>query len=150
MALQEWLLCRTGTRLCAVPLSYVAETMRILPIRPISGAPHFVSGVAIIRGSPVPVVDTASLLDENGFPSQRLVTLDLDDRQVALAVGDVLAVRSIAQHASDALPPLLQAASNDAVQAIRILDNELLIFLEVSRLLTDSVLNDVVAPGLVS
>jgi purine-binding chemotaxis protein CheW len=124
--------------------------MRALPIRPIAGAPRFISGVAIIRGSPVPVVDAALLLGEDERILRRLVTLDTGDRPVALAVGDVLGVRLIETAASDELPPLLRAVDGDAVRAIRVLDNELLLLLRTSRLVPEGVLKDLDTPGAAS
>ena len=51
------LIVMAGARACAIPLDYVAETMRPLPIEPVAGTPGFVRGVSVIRGAPTPVVD---------------------------------------------------------------------------------------------
>ena len=51
------LVCRVATRICALPVGVVIETLRPLPLEPIAGAPAFVTGPAIIRGEPVPVVE---------------------------------------------------------------------------------------------
>ena len=66
-----------GTRVCAFPLHYVAETMRPLPIQPVAGTPDCVRGVSVIRGTPTPVVDLKALLDngENCPSYGRFVTL---------------------------------------------------------------------------
>ena len=64
----SWLLCRAGARLCALPLQNVMETMRLLPIEPVAGAPRSVLGLCPIRGAPVPVVDLQSLLAEPEAP----------------------------------------------------------------------------------
>src|SRR5688572_15607941 len=57
-----WLICRVSTRVCALPLDAVVETMRPLVVEPVAGAPGFVSGLSIVRGEPIPVVDAARLL----------------------------------------------------------------------------------------
>jgi purine-binding chemotaxis protein CheW len=134
-----WLLCRLGTRLCALRLEHVAETMRVLPIEPLVGAPRFVSGLCMIRGSPTPVVEAGSLLDEKTEP-RRLVTLAVGSRRVALAVDRVLGVRTIAAAALSELPPLLQGAAGDVVSAIGMLDAELLFVLSAARLATHALL----------
>jgi purine-binding chemotaxis protein CheW len=134
-----WLLCRLGTRLCALRLADVAETMRVLPIEPLVGAPRFVCGLCMIRGSPIPVVEAGPLLDEKTEP-RRLVTLAVGSRRVALAVDSVLGVRIIAAAAISELPPLLQGAAGDVVSAIGTLDAELLFVLSAARLATHALL----------
>jgi purine-binding chemotaxis protein CheW len=62
LAATSFLLCRGSSRLCALPLDSVAETMRPLPIEVLPGCPPFVRGVAVIRGRPTPVADLGVLL----------------------------------------------------------------------------------------
>ena len=135
------LLVRVGRQLCALPLQHIAETMRPQPVREIAGVPRFVRGVAVIRGIPVPVVDAASALC-GGEPSShvtRFVALKTADRRVALAVDQVVGVRQIdRQHLSE-LPPLLSAASEQAVSAIGTLDGELLMVLRSGKFVPDVV-----------
>ena len=80
------LICRVHGRLCALPLWHVTETMRPLPIEVVAGTPHFVLGLAVIRGAPVPVVDAARLLGEADAPSGRWIALTAGSHPVALAV----------------------------------------------------------------
>ena len=129
-----WLLCRLGTHLCALPLENVVEAMRPLPIEPLVGAPRFVQGLSIVRGSPVPVVDAASLFDAREVESQRWVTIRTGDRLVALAVDSVLGIRSIGSSSSKELPPLLREADGEIISAIGTLDAELLLFLSAARI----------------
>jgi purine-binding chemotaxis protein CheW len=133
----SWVVCRTGPHLCALPLENVVETMRPLPVERIARAPRFVRGLSIIRGVPLPIVDTGSLFGESHSEPQRLVTVRVGDRLIALGVDSVLGVRSISGSASTALPPLLRDADGDVVSAIGILDAELLLFLQTARILPD-------------
>lgn len=115
-------------RMCAVPLAHVVETMRPLPTEAISGVPSFVLGVAIVRGIPTPVVDLGAVL---GAPSEqrgeRFVTLRTGNRQIALLVTTVLGIRDLdTLTATQELPPLLQGASQDAIERIGTLDERLL------------------------
>jgi purine-binding chemotaxis protein CheW len=123
-------------------LNHVIEIMRVLPVEAISGAPHFVRGLSIIRGSPVPVVDTGKLFGEQGTPSARLVTIRVGDRTVALAVDEVLGVRAIETDVVVALPPLLRDAGGDALSAIGTLDAELLLFMNAARIVPDALFDD--------
>lgn len=144
--LQGWLLFRAGARLCAVPLSCVSETMRVLPIERAEGA-GFILGVSNIRGVPVPVVDAGGLFGAPGTGGRRLVTIDVGARMVALAVDDVVGVIAIAEDVLAGLPPLLREAVGDAVRAIGVLDGELLVHLEASRLVPDDLLRNLDLTG---
>jgi purine-binding chemotaxis protein CheW len=157
-----YLLCRAGRHLCALPMRQTIETMRILAIETLSGAPDFVRGLSVIRGTAVPVIDLPRLLNagetkiietgtgETGTvetQAQRLVTINIGDRVVALLVDRVLSVRSIAASSVSALPPLMREAASEAVSAIGILDTELLFFLNNLRILSESILNAPQAAG---
>src|SRR5271154_5794476 len=99
-----FLLCRIGSRIGALALRDVRETMRPLPIEPLTGMPAFVLGVAIVRGFPAPIVDAVRLLNPSvststpsiSSPSARFVSLRLGERTAVLAVDAVLHIRSLA------------------------------------------------------
>jgi purine-binding chemotaxis protein CheW len=113
--------------------------MRPLPIALLK-APSFVQGLSIIRGAPTPVVDAGALLGATDAPrSTRLVVLQLDGRRVALAVEEVLGVRTIPGASLDELPPLLRDASREVVSAVGALDAELIVVLHASHLIPESV-----------
>ena len=132
-----WLLCRqTGWRV-ALPVNQVIETMRPLPLEPVSGMPSFVLGLAIVRGAPVPAVDVGILLGRDRQTARRWVTVRAGERSVALAVESVEGVRDLPESSFDAVPPLLRAASENVVAAIGTLDVQLLVALEGTRLFTD-------------
>lgn len=144
-----WLLCRIGSLLCALPLAHVVEIMRVRPIDPVSGAPPFVCGLSIIRGTPIPVIDVARLLGVQTALSQRLVTVKAGARVVALAVEGVLGVRSIvATGYTEPLPPLLQEAMSDMVSAISRLDADLLVFLNTARIVSEVLFEHLGKPGI--
>ena len=128
------LLCRVGSRLCALPLQHVLETLRPLPVEPLSGAPEQVLGIALIRGVAQPVVDVARLLGEPDAQVTRYITILVGERRVALAVGAVLGTRPLMKDAWQQLPPLLRHAGQEAVAALGELDAELLLVLDSARL----------------
>jgi purine-binding chemotaxis protein CheW len=123
------LLVRVQNLVCALPLANIVETMRPLPIEPIAGVPLFVRGVSIIRGVPTPVVDLGLVLGTSGGVAGRFVSLRLGDRQVALSVDVVLGVRDLDASTIRELPPLLQEASKDLIDAIGTLDAQVLVVL---------------------
>jgi purine-binding chemotaxis protein CheW len=134
------LLCRVDTRLCALPLATVLETMRRLPIEPLAGAPAFVLGLSVIRGAPVPVIDLARLLaNASGADAERLVMVRTGVRQVALAVAAVIGIRALPAATAHELPPLMRETDAAPVSAIGALDTELLHVLQSVQLLPDEV-----------
>jgi purine-binding chemotaxis protein CheW len=144
---QCWLLCRAGAHLCAMPLDQVIEIMRMLPIEAVSGAPPYVRGLCIIRGTPVPVVDAGLLVGEQATRSARLVTIRAGSRTIALATETVLGVRAIGSEAFDLLPPLLRDAASETITAIGILDAELLFFLRTARMVPADLFDRLDADG---
>jgi len=136
---ERFLVCQVGTRRCALPIDHVTETMRALPCEPLAGAPAFVLGVAVVRGCAVPVVDAGLLLGATPVGGARFVSLAVEGRTVALAVDAVLGVTPMADDAVHQLPPLLEVATGAVIEALGVLDSELLIVLRESRLVPESV-----------
>ena len=96
-------------------------------------------GVSVIRGQVVPVLDLASLTGAGStFSAARYITLELERRQVALAVDEVIGVRSLAAAALDGVPPLLDGADALALAALTTLDAELLLVLQTGVLVPDA------------
>ena len=130
-----------GARACAFPLHHVAETMRPLPIEPVSVMPVFVRGVSVIRGAPTPVVDLKALLEngENSASFGRFVTLKLGDRQVAFGVDGVVGMRNLDSAQLGELPPMLRDVAANFVEAISTRDTRLLVVLHAARILPEDV-----------
>ncbi len=115
---------------CAVPLTHVIETMRALPVEPISGVPSFVRGISIIRGIPTPVIDLGAVVGTPSEGAERFVTLRVGEKQVALSVNTVLGIRDLGGVVTmRELPPLLQRASKDVIETIGTLDEQVLMIL---------------------
>ncbi len=133
------LLCRSGQRLYALPLIHVQEIMRALPVDPVPAMPDFLLGLALIRGAAVPVVDCARLIGA-GTPAQvsRYVALAVGERQLALAVDAVVGVRMLSAAMLADIAPLLDGADAGLVQAIATQDAELLMVLQASRLVPET------------
>lgn len=134
-----FLLFRVGQRLCSLPLRHVIEVMRPLPVEPIAGAPTGVSGVAVIRGMPLPVLDLATVLDGADHPATRFITVKTGTHSVALAVASVAGLRHLSIDTVSGIPPLLSEANANAVTAIGTLDSELLVVLNTAHLVPESV-----------
>ncbi len=134
----SWLLCRVGRFLCGLPLETVVECLRPLPIECLAEAPRAVQGLCVIRGQPVPVVDIGELIGEPSSRPQRMITLHIGPRRVALLADSVIGVRALDPQSVDTLAPLLQEAADECVSAIGALDSELLLILRAARLVPEA------------
>ena len=132
------LVVRVQNRVYALPLAYVIETMRQLPIELLAGVPPFVRGVSIIRGIATPVVDLAVALGSTPCSGERFVTVRAG-RQVALSVDAVLGVREIELSKMSAVPALLEGTSNELIETIGTLDGGFLSVLRSGWELPDEV-----------
>ena len=123
--------------------------MRRCPIERVALAPRFTLGVAVIRGQNVPVVDAGVLLTGEACSGARFVVLRMaeraaveragvergrDERQVALAVDEVLGAERVEAGELGRLPPLLSGAA-ELVRSMAVLDGQLLEVLESARLI---------------
>lgn len=132
----KMLLVTAGRHRVGIPLSYVRETMRPRELEVLRDAPPSVLGLSIIRGMSVPVVDLGALLGRDGEGEfQRLVTLDFEDRSVALAVDTVVEVIEPDPSSLLSMPPLVARASGETLAALSVADRELLLVLEATKLL---------------
>jgi purine-binding chemotaxis protein CheW len=145
--MNRFLFCRTGSCIAALPLIDIREIMRPLQVEPLSAAPDFVLGVAVVRGIPTPVVDAEMLLCASSLSSDRaashsgsrFILLKVGERAVALVVDAVLDTRSLPTGIPDQIPPLLHHAGTQVVGQIGALDTTLLLVLQTARLVPDSV-----------
>jgi purine-binding chemotaxis protein CheW len=137
---QEQLLLRCRSWLCSLPLSEVIETMRVLPLQPVAGAPPFVRGLSLVRGELVPVVELAALLGTGGPRGARLVIVKAGPdggRRLALEVDEVLRVVKLALGSEAGVAPLLSAALPAQVAALAALDGAALAVLSSASLLSE-------------
>ena len=152
------LVCDVGSLMCALPVGHVVEVMRPLPIRHLEDVPPFVLGVALVRGAPAPVVDLAQLLgvtiagarrEPRASRIGRFVTVAAhgQGRRLSLAVEEVRGIRALTPAALGTLPPLLRAVDARGAGAIGALDDELLLILETTRLLPESVWSSLASAG---
>ena len=129
-----------GATLCAIPALHVEETMRPLPVEPVKGMPPFLLGISVVRGLPVPVLHLSAFLGIGRAPEiTRFVALKLGHRRVVLAVRGVIGIRELEGRFAARLPPLVRAAAPEAIEAMGILDAQLLVDLRGSHLLSEEV-----------
>jgi purine-binding chemotaxis protein CheW len=123
---------------CAIPLIDVLEVMRPLALERVAGAPNFVMGLALIRASPVPVIDLNVVVSgETSTGHKRFITLRVEDRIVALAVRSVVGIAPLDISLIRRLPPLLKNSNTSVIESITKLDSHFLVVLNAAHLLSE-------------
>lgn len=145
----EYLLFRSGQRLCALPVQHVLELMRPRPVQLLPGLPPFVRGTCLIRGHVVPVVDLRELLgDSHEHEPQRLLLLRAGaQRFLGACVDEVIGLQRLEIDLASAGPPLLAEIRAQFVEAVDRLDDELLTLLRAAHLLTNDVWASIATEG---
>jgi purine-binding chemotaxis protein CheW len=141
----RFLIVSAAQRLCALNLAEVVETFRPLPIASVAGAPGFVLGLSIVRGHSVAVVDLCQLLEGDksarttATSEQRMVSVRLGERTIALLVDAVLGVRTLDAAQLASTPGLMGAVASDLLSTLGQLDEQLLVVLRAGRLVPSEV-----------
>ena len=76
----------------AIPLSFVVETVQILPITKIPGVPWYIKGVCDLRGQIVPVIDLLGFFCGEALPETEyhcMLVAEVDDCKAGLLASDV-------------------------------------------------------------
>lgn len=131
------LVVTANSHFCAIEASSVLETMRPIAVEPVSNAPNFVAGVAVIRGAPTPVIELGKLLGDSpraGHSPGRFVSVQQGERRYALAVDQVVGVRQLERDTLHALPAVSFDSEAALVEAFGFSDAHLLIFLRAARI----------------
>ncbi len=135
--LQVLVVC-ARTRMCAIRISHVGETMRPLPIAALVGAPPYVLGLAMIRAVATPVVDLGAVLEETSPAClTRFLTLNVATRRIALAVDRVVGVQFLTAAALRPLPAQLHSGAGQRIEAVGSLDEQLLFLIEPAHLVPE-------------
>jgi purine-binding chemotaxis protein CheW len=145
---QSWLLCGIGPHRFILPMVEVIETMRLLPIQAVAGAPPLVLGLSVIRGVPVAVVHTALLFNCESPRYTRLVTVRTGESAIALAVEAVFAMADVDTGALRQMPPLI--GNDNAVVAMAARDRNLFFLLNAARIVPDEFVVSGNAKGIAS
>ncbi|MNX23552.1 CheW-like domain protein [compost metagenome] len=128
------LLVKSRSRLVALPMASVVETMRPLPITPLPGLARVVRGLSVIRGLPVPMLDLGMWLDGEESQATRVVTFRAGERIAGLLVDEVLGVEDLEAQALHALP----FDGEGALEAVGAVDSQILVVFQAARAVPDA------------
>jgi purine-binding chemotaxis protein CheW len=149
---------RIGAELFGVPISAVQEIVRVPAIARIPQAPEFVEGVINLRGSVITVVDLRKRLNqapasnEEGWERKsRILVIETCGRQVGVIVDEVTEVLKLQADRVEPAPPMVAGLSNQYINGLGKINDDLLILVDIQKVLTASQLTalDAITPAAV-
>lgn len=138
---------RVGSELFGVPISAVQEIVRVPAIARIPQSPDFVEGVINLRGRVITVVDMhkrlgqtrmAALDEEQADRTKkaRILVVEADGRLVGVIVDEVAEVLRLAEENIEAAPAMVAGINNQYIRGVGKLKDDLLILIEIEKVLT--------------
>ncbi len=136
----QWVTFKLADETYGINVMQVQEVLRISEIAPVPGAPHYVLGIINLRGNVVTVIDTRIRL---GLPtaevtdSTRIVIIETARHVVGILVDCVAEVVDVATSEVESAPNVGSDESANYIHGVASRDNELLILVDLNKLLTD-------------
>src|SRR5690554_2344734 len=118
----------------------IQEVLRYSEIAPVPGAPDYVLGIINLRGNVVTVVDTRArfgLTQGEITDNTRVVIIESDQHVIGMLVDSVAEVVYLKQSEIETAPNVGNEESAKFIQGVCYKNDELLILIELSKLLTE-------------
>ncbi len=136
---QQLVTFRLGDDLFAADIYSVERVLRYQPPTPIPNVPEWVDGVIEYRGRIIPVIDLRlrfGLERTPARPESRILVFTVGNEWIGAIVDAVLEVASPTADQLSPPPPLFRGLSAEFLRGIVRRNDRLVVFLEVTRLLT--------------
>lgn len=136
----QWVTFRLDHETYGINVMQVQEVLRYTEIAPVPGAPAYVMGIINLRGNVVTVIDTRSRF---GLPSaevtdnSRIVIIEAEKQVIGILVDSVAEVVYLRSSEIDSAPNVGTEDSAKFIQGVSNRDNELLILVDLNKLLSD-------------
>ena len=136
----RWVTFKLEKEKYGINVMQVQEVLRVTEIAPVPGAPNYVLGIINLRGNVVTVIDTRSRF---GLPtkemddSTRIVIIEAEEQVVGILVDSVAEVVDLRLNELDSAPNVGTDESAKFIQGVASLDGELLIIVDLNKLLND-------------
>ena len=142
----QWVTFHLESEKYGIKVMQVQEVLRMTEIAPVPGAPHYVLGIINLRGNVVTVIDTRrrfGLADVENDDETRIVIVEANNNVVGILVDSVAEVVDLKISEIETAPNVGNDESSKYIQGVSSRENELLILVDVNKLLTDEEWQDV-------
>lgn len=136
----QWVTFRLDHETYGINVMQVQEVLRYTEIAPVPGAPAYVMGIINLRGNVVTVIDTRSrfgLHDAEVTDNSRIVIIEAEKQVIGILVDSVAEVVYLRSSEIDSAPNIGTEDSAKFIQGVSNRDNELLILVDLNKLLSD-------------
>jgi len=136
----QWVTFHLDGETYGVNVMQVREVLRYTEIAPVPGAPHYVLGIINLRGNVVTVIDTRNrfgLQPGDINDNTRIVVIEAEKNVVGILVDSVAEVVYLRLSEIETAPNVGNDESAKLIQGVCHKNKELLILIELDKLLTD-------------
>lgn len=137
----QWVTFRLAGETYGINVMQVQEVLRYTEIAPVPGAPEYVLGIINLRGNVVTVIDTRNRFGlESGemTDNTRIVIIETEGHVIGVLVDSVAEVVYLRQSEIETAPNVGNDESAKFIQGVCHKNDELLILIELNKLLTDT------------
>ena len=137
----QWVTFRLAGETYGINVMQVQEVLRYTEIAPVPGAPGYVLGIINLRGNVVTVIDTRNRFGlESGelTDNTRIVIIETEGHVIGVLVDSVAEVVYLRQSEVENAPNVGNDESAKFIQGVCHKNDELLILIELNKLLTDT------------
>jgi len=142
----QWVTFHLENEKYGIKVMQVQEVLRMTEIAPVPGAPHYVIGIINLRGSVVTVIDTRrrfGLPDVETDDETRIVIVEANNNVVGILVDSVAEVVDLKVSEIETAPNVGNDESSKYIQGVSSRGDELLILVDVNKLLSEEEWQDV-------
>ncbi|MBU8934448.1 MAG: chemotaxis protein CheW [candidate division Zixibacteria bacterium] len=121
-----------------VDILKVQEINRMVEITKVPQAPHYVEGVINLRGKVIPIVDLRKrfgLPDKEYDKDTRIVVVDISSNIMGMVVDSVAEVLRLPADTIEPAPEIAAGVNSEYIKGVAKLENRLLIFLDLSKVI---------------
>lgn len=136
----QWVTFQLENETYGINVMQVQEVLRVSEIAPVPGAPDYVMGIINLRGNVVTVLDTRrrfGLPPKEVDDSTRIVVIEANDSVVGILVDSVAEVVEMRRSAVETSPSVGNDESSRYIEGVAHRDGELLILVDINKLLSD-------------
>lgn len=138
--LLQWVTFKLESEVYGVNVMQVQEVLRMTEIAPVPGAPHYVLGIINLRGNVVTVMDTRKrfgLPPKETDDATRIIILEVHNQVIGIQVDSVAEVVYLRASEIETAPNVGNDESSKYIQGVYSRDGELLILVDLNKLLSD-------------
>lgn len=136
----QWVTFRLDGEIYGINVMQVQEVLRYTEIAPVPGAPAYVLGIINLRGNVVTVIDTRyrfGIASTEVTDQTRIVIIEAESHVIGILVDAVAEVVYLRQSEIETAPNVGNDESAKFIQGVCNKNNQLLILVELDKLLTE-------------